>query len=408
MLQKLLYSQDIALTIHTTQRLKTKGREAPERLRSRRRLEKVATRRFSANNRNKVITMTRRSLIGALIVGGTGYGAGELLRLLSTHPAIEVAGVVSASASDDPISKAHPHLRSLYDGKMIAKLNPELLTAYERGVIFTALPHGVSGVTVAQIIKGGLREHVSVIDLSGDLRLTDPDLHQKHYSQCPFDSQMRSQFVYGLPELYREAITKSRFITNPGCLATAAILSVAPLMSSSFSGSVIFDAKTGTSGAGRTPQATFHHPVMHADAYPYKIMEHRHEPEIRQILGDPQGERIRTVFVPHVIPVSRGIMLTAYLSLQEPASREALLKLYRAFYKDSPFMRIIDEAPHLAPVVGSNYCDLSIFARDNEVVVSLALDNLLKGMAGAAIQNLNLMSGLPETMGLSAPGLGII
>ena len=284
-------------------------------------------------------------------------------------------------------------------------------------MLFSALPHGVSGATLDGLWSGlRLRQgevqpeelratHVKAIDLSGDLRLKDAAAHKKAYPGSPWLPERRRQFVYGLPELNRERIQAVSRIANPGCLATAAILAAAPLIDSQFCGPLVIDAKTGLSGAGREPKETTHHPTRHADFRAYKPLAHQHEPEILQALGDPLGQRIELSFVPQSMAVSRGIFATVHATLPEPTDADALLRRYEQFYAGSPFVRLTVGSPSLEDVVGSNFCDIGVAARGRQVVVMSAIDNLVKGMAGTAIQNMNLMCGLSETTGLWTPSL---
>ena len=206
-------------------------------------------------------------------------------------------------------------------------------------------------------------------------------------------------------ELNREAIRAAGCVANPGCLATAAILAAAPLADAQFGGPLAIDAKTGSSGAGREPKDTTHHPTRHADFRAYKPLAHQHEPEILQALGDPLGQRIELSFVPQSMAVLRGVFATVHATLAEPTDTGALWQRYETFYAGSPFIRVVVGSPTLEDVVGSNFCDIGVAVRGRQVVVMSALDNLIKGMAGAAIEKMNLMCGLPETTGLWTPSL---
>lgn len=347
--------------------------------------------------------------IGVAILGGTGYGAGELLRLFAEHPRVEIVSVVSRSSAGQSISATHSHLRAIAERSFDEAIDIEKLSRFKYSVIFTALPHGTSPQTIADLVKDSRLATVKFIDLGGDFRLQNEALQHAFYPDNEAAPRaLRNSFAYGLPELNRETIASARFIANPGCYATTCILAVFPLVSSSFHSPIYFDAKSGTSGAGRTAQAQFHHPELHGNFAPYKVLEHRHEPEIRQALGDPTGERLQTMFVPQLLPVARGIYVTAYLTLEQEHTTAQLLSRFRDCYKHSPFVRITDEPPQLANVVGSNFCDISLRARGRQVVCMATLDNLVKGMAGQAIQNMNLMCGLPETTGLMQSGLSPI
>lgn len=341
-------------------------------------------------------------------MGGTGYGAGELLRLLAQHPAAQAVTVVSSSTAGGAITDAHPHLAGIYDGKFEGELNFEALKRFPYRVLFSALPHGTTAETVQKLLPALERDKVRLIDLSADFRLEDPEQHKRFYPESESPPSLRKRFAYGLPESNRDRIATSTFVANPGCLATASILSVLPLVRAlpELAGTIVFDAKTGTSGAGRGLQQNLHHPMRHSSVAAYKILDHRHEPEIRQALGDMEGARITTQFVPHLLPISRGIFVTAYLTLAQPLASAELTEIYRKFYAGHPFVRVRSASPELHAVVGSNFCDVAVVSRGAQVTAMAALDNLVKGMAGQAIQNMNLQLGFAETAGLQASALG--
>jgi N-acetyl-gamma-glutamyl-phosphate reductase len=295
-------------------------------------------------------------MIKVAVLGGTGFGAGELLRLLVQHPKVEVVGVVSRS--EGKVSDYHPHLRGFYDFKLTQRI-PD-----EAELIISALPHGTS--------KESLPTDRRCIDLSSDLR---------------FDG------YYSLPEVSRRSLREERIVSNPGCLSSATILAFAPVANLAKKISVI--GATGSSGAGRSLNDATHHPIRHSNMSPYKVFTHQHEEEIRFILGFKELD-----FVAVRAPLSRGILVTGFAELKEEVSEE----LYKNYYKNSPFIRIVETA-EIENVVGSNFCDISIRVRGSTLFVACALDNLIKGMAGTAIQNLNLMYGFPETMGLWAPSV---
>lgn len=345
--------------------------------------------------------------IGIGIAGGTGYGAHELLRLLSNHPHCEVVTISSRSEAGTPITDFHRDLIGLYDLSFDAALNLERLAAFERRFVFTALPHGTSISYINALLETD--PALSIIDLSGDLRLRNESVHQTHYPESPFAAELRSQFVYGLTELNRAAIKTARHISNPGCYPTATSLAAAPLLAESHSsGSLIVNAASGTSGAGRSHSDMLHHPLRHASVKAYKALSHRHEPEIHQALGDPDCSQYEVMFVPHLLPVTRGIHITLYTTLANPLSGTEALELYDNFYKTSPFVRVVAEPPELVDVIGSNFCNIHITTRGKQAVVFAVEDNLIKGMAGQALQNMNLMLGFDETTGLLQAPLGIL
>lgn len=343
------------------------------------------------------------------ILGGSGYAAGELLRLLTQHPHAEVVSVTSAGHAREPIAGLHPHLRGFYDVSTSESVEFERLFSGEHAVVFAALPHATSGPTIDKLLgdleRRGQAGRVRVIDLSGDLRIQDAGMHQRHYPESPLLAERRRTFVYGMPELFREQIRTARSVANPGCLATASILAAAPLVGPEFRGPLVIDAKTGSSGSGKALKETTHHPTRHADFRAYKPLAHQHEGEILQALGDPRGQRIEASFVAQSMDVSRGIFATVHLTLAEPSTTDAVRQRYATIYAASPFVRIVPDSPTLQDVVGSNFCDVSVACRGRKVIAMAAIDNMVKGMAGAAIQNMNLMCGQPETAGLWQPSL---
>lgn len=351
--------------------------------------------------------------IGVAILGGSGLGAGELLRYLVNVPQVMVATVVSTSHPGELISTAHPHLARSYPNLRFSEnFSAETLRQYTHQVIFLALPHGHAARTLKELaLASGL-----VIDLSADFRLRNEAIHRATYPDVPYEPQARTGFVYGLSELQREALKTARAISNPGCLATACILAVAPLAvhfgaekwQDQIEGSLCFDAKTGTSGAGRTPQESMHHPFRHANFEAYKVLAHRHEPEIRQGLGLGALDGLPTMFVPHLLPTARGIFATTFAQLRESGDARALTDTFRQFYRTSPSVRIVEGTPRLHDVLGTNFCDIAIAVRGKQLVITSALDNLGKGMAGQAIQNMNIALGLDEGFGVSSPALGTI
>ena len=348
--------------------------------------------------------------VRAAILGGGGYGAGELLRLLVQHPHAEVTAVATTSHAGAPIDAVHPHLCGFYrELRMTGGVDLAQLLDADEAVVFSALPHGASAAALDALLALAA-EHahgarMRAIDLSGDLRLRNAELHERHYPHTQWLAERRAAFAYGLPELNGEAIRGARCIANPGCLASASILAVAPLVDASFAGSVVIDAKTGSSGSGRTLKETTHHPTRRANFRAYRPLGHQHEPEILQALGDAAGERLRLSFVPQSMDTTRGIYVTAHLELPAAADTNEVLRRYEDYYADAPFVRIVDATPELQNVVGSNFCDIGVAARGRQVVAMAALDNLIKGMCGTAIQNMNLMCGWKETTGLWAPAL---
>ena len=351
--------------------------------------------------------MTRAMRVA--VMGGSGFGAGELLRLLAAHPDASVVSITTTSQVGAEVGDVHPHLRGFYDLRLSNCVDLGQLLDGEQAVVFSTLPHGASAVAIDRLLADVQHRHgverLRVIDLSGDLRLKAPTVHRRVYPETPVLDEWRTAFVYGLPEIAREQIRAARCTANPGCFAAASILAAAPLIGEAYRGCVVFDAKTGSSGSGRRLTESTHHPTRHANFRAYKPLAHRHESEILQALGDPLGERLRTSFVAQSMDTARGIYVTAHLELAEAADTAAVRRRYRDFYADAPFVRVVEETPELQNVVGSNFCDVGVCCRGRQVIAMAALDNLIKGMAGTAIQNMNLMCGLPETAGLWVPSL---
>ena len=336
--------------------------------------------------------------IGVSILGGTGYGAGELLRLLLRHPNIEIVSIVSSSAAGEMVTSTHRQLQGVCNFRFSSEIDFPRMKQFSQSVIISALPHGVAGKKITELLPRCLDEDIKILDLSGDLRLSVEALRLEHYGTAGVSQEIQQKFHFGLTEVLGTTIEGAQFVSNPGCLSSSCALTAYPLVRAGKTRKVIFDAKTGTSGAGRSPSTPFHHPHSRSNARAYKVFEHRHHPEIVQALE----HRCEVVFTPHVIPTSRGIYVTAYIELEEDLLVEDLWQLYRVAYSRAPFIRLIEELPELQYVLGSNFCDITLRMQGRQVIVMSASDNLLKGMCGSALQNINLMCGLDETTGLEA------
>jgi len=343
--------------------------------------------------------------LGVVIIGATGYGAGELLRLLLNHSRAEVVGLISSSNAGACVGDAHPQLEGLYDLKLSSTIDFSLLSRYRRAVVFAGLPHGVSATAISGLLSDlpedlKASDRFTLIDLSGDFRIKDLSVHEQFYSASSLFPEIRSEFVYGLSELNRKSIETARLISNPGCFATACILAAAPMVASGACSKIIFDAKTGISGAGRSVTEVTHFPSRYSNFSAYKVLEHRHEPEIVEGLSLAGSGHLETTFIPHLLPVSRGIFVTAHMSLDRDVPQELLEQSYKGFYAGCPFVRVRSVSPEIGHVIGTNFFDVSVKVRGKDVVVMGALDNLVKGMAGQAIQNMNLACGLDQRDGL--------
>jgi len=322
------------------------------------------------------------------IVGASGYTGGELVRLLYHHSSAEVTCVTSRRLAGTPLSEVHPQLTGFSDLRF-ENPAPEAIDA---DVAFLAVPH-----TAAMTIAGNLLSRgIKVVDLSADYRLPK-DVFEKVYGVTHTDY---FPAPYGLPELHRKECINAKFVANPGCFPTGATLAAAPLASRAHT--VIFDSKTGVSGAGDNPSATTHYPNVGDNVNPYKWTSHRHLAEMKQELSK-LGSKASCYFTPHLVPVNRGILTTAHILLNEPMETKEVEKLYREYYKDEFFVRY--QKPMLSAVRGSNFCDIMVESEGKRVVVVSAIDNLVKGASGQAIQNMNLMCGFKETDGLDAAGL---
>lgn len=343
---------------------------------------------------------------GVSVIGGSGYGAGELLRFLSNHPDIEVVEVISRSHAGKPVSSVHSNLASVLSLNFQGRPSLTWCRDYQRGAFVCSMPSGQAAATISQLQEVGLPDNADIVDLSGDFRLGEKSTHEAFYPEAPFAADLRQGFLYGLPELNRTALAGARWVTNPGCLATAAILALAPFRGEQLIGPVVIDAKTGTSGAGRDPQPSMHHPSRAADFTAYKPLHHRHEPEILQALGADFSTRNSIMFIPHLLPIPRGIFVTVYMTCGSTMLAEEGHRLCATFYEKDPFIRVRSTPPRLVDVIGTNFCDIHVTSRGSSLVVMAALDNLGKGMAGQCVQNLHLMWGLSSTRHLMTPALG--
>lgn len=330
------------------------------------------------------------------IFGGSGYGGSELLRILLFHPQVEVVFVTANEQAGKEVGQVHRNLNGLTHLSFITP--PETIDGID--CVFLALPHGQAMDVVPR-----LPDSVKAIDLSGDFRLRDREVFEKHYKQPHTAMESQGEFVYGLTETNRAAIREARLIANPGCFATATLLGLAPLVANgALTGRVIVDAKTGSSGSGAKAAANTHHPQRMNSFYAYKPFTHQHVPEIEQELKHVGDWTNELVFMTHSLPVSRGIFASIYAESKNALSETQLREMFGEYYHDSFFVRLVDGSPDINWVKTSNFCDLGFAARDNQIVVFSALDNLVKGAAGQAVQNMNLMFGLDEKTGLLLVG----
>ncbi|HQU85893.1 MAG TPA: N-acetyl-gamma-glutamyl-phosphate reductase [Pyrinomonadaceae bacterium] len=332
------------------------------------------------------------------IFGGSGYGGSELLRILLFHPNAEIVLVTANEHAGKSVGEVHKNLFGLTDLKF--EKSPEDLSALDVDAAFFALPHGQ-----ALSLIPSLPENVKVIDLSGDFRIDDKDVFKQFYKLEHTADALQAKFVYGLTETNREQIKSANYIANPGCFATATLLALAPLVKSGLlTGKVIVDAKTGSSGSGAKAAANTHHPQRMNSFYAYKPFTHQHVPEIAQHLKTLGNFENDFVFMTHSLPVSRGIFASCYLETTNILTNEDLKNLYQLFYKDSFFVRVVENSPDINWVKTTNFCDIAAHSNGKQIAVFSAIDNLVKGAAGQAVQNMNLMFGLDETCGLKLVG----
>lgn len=336
----------------------------------------------------------------AAIVGSTGYGGVELIRLLASHPNVTVTSVVSSSSAGSPIAEGFPHLTEIRADKLDG-VDPELIKN-KADVVFLATPHGVSMKLAPEYLAAGLR----VIDLSGDFRLQDLESYREWYKHEPAAREDVDRAVYGLCELFGSNVQGQPFISNPGCYATTASLGLYPAVQAGWidADSIIIDAKSGVSGAGRGLSLGNHFSEINENFKVYKVNKHQHTPEIEQTLSHAAGRPVTVTFTPHLVPMTRGIMCTTYATMTEKRDDAAFVELYRQFYEGRSFVRVrqAGQWPATKEVWGSNYCDIGFSAdkRTGRITIVSVIDNLVKGAAGQAIQNLNLMMGWDETLGL--------
>lgn len=333
------------------------------------------------------------------IFGGSGYGGSELLRLLLFHPQAEISLVTANEHAGKAVGAVHRNLFGLTD-LSFTRAPEELESLADLDFVFLALPHGQAMEIVPRLPIG-----VRAIDLSGDFRLSDRSEFEQHYGREHTALDLQSEFVYGLTETNREQIQKARFISNPGCFATATLLGLAPLVAASvLSGRVIVDAKTGSSGSGAKAAANTHHPQRMNSFYAYKPFTHQHVPEIEQELRAVGDWTSELVFMTHSLPVARGIFASIYAETTSEMTLEEVRALFADFYRDAFFVRLVEGSPDINWVKTTNFCDLGFATRGRQLVVFSALDNLVKGAAGQAVQNMNLMAGLDEKTGLILAG----
>ncbi|PCI36320.1 MAG: N-acetyl-gamma-glutamyl-phosphate reductase [Elusimicrobia bacterium] len=334
------------------------------------------------------------------ILGGAGYTGGELIRLLLDHPQAKLVQVASSTFAGQPVYCAHPNLQGRT--KLVFD---EALDAAALDCIFLAGEHGAAMKNVPLLLEAGGKD-LKIIDLSADFRLQDAALYPAWYGREHTASDLLPQFVYGLTEVNHDAVAGAQFIANPGCFATAVSLALAPLAVLGVTGTARISAITGSSGSGAKAASKTHHPTRDGSVHAYKPLEHQHTPEVEQLLVSVAGKTApKLAIVPVSGPMVRGIYAVCHLELPQGADGASVGAAFEKAYANRPFIRLQDSPPHLNAATGSNYCDIHWTVKDNEIAVIVSLDNLVKGAAGQAVQNLNVMMGWDETDGLTAAGI---
>lgn len=348
--------------------------------------------------------------IPALIVGGTGYVAGELLRLVAQHPQLALKGVSSESQAGTRVSAAFNHLAPVV-GDLDFVSQAELATQFtgQKVALFCAAPHVVSAGVVASLLKAASAagSQVVVVDVSSDFRFRNAADFQAVYKEPHGAPELLQDFVCAMPE--HVAGVPARHVGHPGCFATAMLAGLVPLAKLGLNDGPVYAAGiTGSTGAGRSPIATTHHPERHSNLFAYNPLKHRHAPEVVQICQQLTGVTPELNFVPHSGPFARGIHMTLQCRLSRPQTADQLREAFAGFYAGQEFVRVVDGAPRIKDVAGSNYCHIGVTASGQSAVVLVAIDNLVKGAAGGAVQWMNRLLGMPETAGLTAPAIGWI
>lgn len=335
--------------------------------------------------------MTRVAILGA-----TGYSALEAIKLLLRHPGAEITAVTSRQEGSPPLASVHPSLTGRLDLRC-EDLGPEQV-AERADCVFSCLPHGLTSALVPKLLEAGTR----VIDFSADYRLDSPAVYKQWYEEDHHDPERLGKAVYGLPEWFAPQIVDAPLVANPGCYPTSAILALAPLVKAGLieTRDIIIDSKSGVSGAGRTPKLNTHFPECNESVSAYGVGKHRHTPEIEQVIGRASGKEVSVIFTPHLIPMDRGILTTAYSVPKSGVTEEKLFDALREAYARKPFVRVVQHLPGTKDTAHTNFCDVTVRLVRGRVLTISCLDNLIKGAAGAAVQNFNWMYGHPETTAL--------
>ena len=338
--------------------------------------------------------MNANGRLKVAVLGASGYTGAELLRLVVEHNGIEIAALTADRRAGEQVGAVYPHLAHLALPDMVA-IDGVDWSAID--AVFCCLPHGTTQEVIA-----GLPGHVKIVDLSADFRLTDTATYARWYGGEHRAPGLQTEAVYGLTEIKREVVRNARLVANPGCYTSTSILGLAPLLSGGFiePKGIIIDAKSGISGAGRAPKLTALYSECNENVTAYAVGRHRHTPEIDLILSQSSELDVEVVFTPHLMPMDRGILCTMYARPTTDVSEDDLLDAMRSFYEGKPFVRIVEHLPSTKDVTHTNFCDITVRKSRGQVIIMSCTDNLIKGAAGVAVQNFNLMCGFEETTGL--------
>jgi N-acetyl-gamma-glutamyl-phosphate reductase len=347
--------------------------------------------------------------IPTIVLGGTGYVAGELLRLIAAHPRLDLRAVLSDSQPGEPIAKSFAHLAPVYPELKFSSLEAvtQLVSSLPQSAVLSAAPHGVAAKLIDDLLTAAESKGAKpkIIDISADYRYASAGAYEAVYKHAHGAPSRIAQFTCAVPE-HLDTL-RTPHVAHPGCFATAVLLASVPLLKLGLAEPRLFAAGiTGSTGSGRTPGAGTHHPQRHSDLYAYNPLSHRHTPEITALAQTASQVAAEFNFVPHSGPFARGIHVTVQATARRPIKTPELLDALRSFYGNRPFVRVVGEMPHVKDVAGSNYAFLSGAANGDTVAVMCAIDNLVKGAAGGAMQWLNRVFGFEETTGLTAPAAG--
>jgi N-acetyl-gamma-glutamyl-phosphate reductase len=344
-----------------------------------------------------------------VILGGTGYVAGEMLRLIAGHPELELAASVSTSQSGKPITETFPHLMPALAGRHFAGIDEaeSAIESAEHSVVLSAAPHGESAAVIGQLLDraAAAGTRLTVVDASADFRFASADAFAEVYGKPHPRQDLLARFTCAVPE--HAPSIETEHAAHPGCFATSMLLGIVPLLASGIAESrFLVSAVTGSTGAGRTLRETTHHPVRQSNMFAYQALVHRHQPEVETLTEAATGQPLSLKFVPHSGPFARGIHATLFAELKRPATTTEVIDVLRQFYAKSPLVHVAQDLPRMKDVSGSCHALLSARVEDGTLVVCSALDNLLKGAAGGCLQWVNRLLGLPEDLGLGAPAAG--